>query len=188
MRPLVGELLPCFFQFRQFFEFALHGRDALRLVAHAPQAPVIGPLIPYVLAVIVLSIVAQTILALSSPKEANAPADERERAAIDLAGHWSGVVLGVLAIASCITAKLSGCLTAISIDRSARQPVVPLASSPSSARWMRRSGCLLTAMSAASGGAHSDLGTSADCAKAGRTHRKELRFFDEETLSLTGFR
>ena len=61
---------------------------------------------------------------------------------------------------SCITAKLSGCLTAISIDCSARQPVVPLASSPSSARWMRRSGCLLTAMSAASGGAHSDLGTS----------------------------
>ena len=36
MRPLVGELLPCFFQFRQLLEFALHGRDALRLVAHAP--------------------------------------------------------------------------------------------------------------------------------------------------------
>lgn len=73
------------------------------LVAAAPHAPVIGPLIPYVLAVIVLSVVAQTILAISSPKEANAPADERERAAIDLAGHWSGIVLGVLAISSCIT-------------------------------------------------------------------------------------
>lgn len=73
-----------------------------QLVAAAPQAPVIGPLIPYVLAVIVLSIIAQTVLALLSPKEANAPADERERPAIDLAGHWSGVVLGVLAIASCI--------------------------------------------------------------------------------------
>ena len=73
------------------------------LVTAAPQAPVIGPLIPYVLAVIVLSIVAQTVLALSSPKEANAPADEREQPAIDKAGHWSGVVLGVLAISSCIT-------------------------------------------------------------------------------------
>ena len=73
------------------------------LVAQAPQAPVVGPLIPYVLAVIVLSVVAQTILALSSPKEANAPADEREAVAIDRAGHWSGVVLGVLAISSCIT-------------------------------------------------------------------------------------
>ena len=36
VRPLAGELLPCFFQFRQLLEFALHGRDALRLVAHAP--------------------------------------------------------------------------------------------------------------------------------------------------------
>ena len=35
-----------------------------QLVAAAPQAPVIGPLIPYVLAVTVLSIVAQTVLAL----------------------------------------------------------------------------------------------------------------------------
>ncbi|MEL7727949.1 hypothetical protein AAG612_00230 [Citromicrobium bathyomarinum] len=73
------------------------------LVAHAPHAPVIGPLIPYVLAVIVLSIVAQTVLAIASPKEANAPADERERAAIALAGKWSGIVLGVLAISACFT-------------------------------------------------------------------------------------
>jgi uncharacterized membrane protein (DUF485 family) len=73
------------------------------LVAHAPQAPVIGPLIPYVLAVVVLSVVAQTVLAIASPKEANAPADEREKIAIDRAGHWSGVVLGVLAISACLT-------------------------------------------------------------------------------------
>jgi len=65
-----------------------------QLVAAAPQAPVIGPLVPYVLAVIVLSIVAQVILAILSPKEADAPADERERAAIDRAGNWSGMVLG----------------------------------------------------------------------------------------------
>ena len=34
MRPLVGELLPCFFQFGQFFEFALHGRDSFRFILH----------------------------------------------------------------------------------------------------------------------------------------------------------
>lgn len=64
------------------------------LVMSAPQAPVIGPLIPYVLAVIVLSIVAQIILAVAFPKEADAPADERERVAIDRAGNISGIVLG----------------------------------------------------------------------------------------------
>lgn len=65
-----------------------------QLVAAAPQGPVVGPLVPYVLAVIVLSIVAQTILAIASPREADAPADERERAAIDRAGNLSGIVLG----------------------------------------------------------------------------------------------
>ena len=72
------------------------------LVASAPQAPVIGPLIPYVLAVIVLSIVAQVILAISSPKEAEAPADERERSVIDRAGHLSGIVLGFGVISAVI--------------------------------------------------------------------------------------
>jgi len=74
-----------------------------QLVAAAPDAPVIGPLIPYVLAVIVLSIVAQVGLAIASPKEANAPADEREKIVIDRAGHWSGIVMGVLALAACAT-------------------------------------------------------------------------------------
>ena len=49
------------------------------------------------------------------------------------------------AIASCIAAKLSGCLTAISIDCRARIPVVQLAKSASSVNWMRWSGCRLTA-------------------------------------------
>lgn len=66
-----------------------------QLVAGAPpQAPVIGPLIPYVLAVIVFSIVAQVGLAIASPKEASAPTDEREKIVLDRAGHWSGIVLG----------------------------------------------------------------------------------------------
>ena len=33
-----------------------------------------------------------------------------------------------------------------------------------------------------------DLGTSADCVRSDRRHRKDLRFFDEETPSSTGFR
>ena len=91
------------------------------------------------------------------------------------------------AIASCIAAKLSGCLTAISIDCRARIPVVPLAKWASSVSWMSWSGCRPTAMPLASGGAHSDLGTSADCVRSDRRHRKDLRFFDEETPSPTGF-
>lgn len=65
------------------------------------ETPAIGQglaLLPYVLAVIVLSIVAQVILAITSPKEANQPADERERVALDRAGNWSGMVLGVAAV------------------------------------------------------------------------------------------
>tara|TARA_B100000678_G_scaffold286274_1_gene290735 strand:- start:655 stop:1059 length:405 start_codon:yes stop_codon:yes gene_type:complete len=71
-----------------------------QLVAGAPQAPVMGSLIPYVLAVVVFSIVAQVGLAIASPSEANAPADEREKIVIHRAGHWSGMVLGVLVVAA----------------------------------------------------------------------------------------
>lgn len=65
------------------------------LVAQAPDAPVIAALLPYVLVVVVLSVVVQVILALASPKEAKAPADERERIVIDRAGNWSGMVLAL---------------------------------------------------------------------------------------------
>ncbi len=51
--------------------------------------------IPFVLAVIVLSVAAQIVLAIASPKEASSPADERERVAIDKAGHFSSYVLAV---------------------------------------------------------------------------------------------
>lgn len=57
--------------------------------ATAPAAIVFG----YVIWVVIGSIVVQIILALSSPKEANAPADERERIIQQRAGHWSGIVL-----------------------------------------------------------------------------------------------
>lgn len=68
------------------------------IVAQAPQAPVIGPLLPYVLLVIVLSIAVQILVALTSLREASAPADERERIAIAKAGHWSGIALGVMTL------------------------------------------------------------------------------------------
>lgn len=49
---------------------------------------------------IVASIVVQTVLAVRRPDEANAPADERERAILDRAGRWSGTVLSFLAVMS----------------------------------------------------------------------------------------
>ena len=60
--------------------------------ATAPPVPI---LIAYVVLVVVASVNAQVILALSSPEEANAPADERERPLLDRAGNWSGYVLAV---------------------------------------------------------------------------------------------
>lgn len=62
------------------------------------DAPAQGPLIAYVILVVIGSVIAQAALASTSPKEANAPADERERPALDKAGHWSGIVLGVGAV------------------------------------------------------------------------------------------
>lgn len=53
-----------------------------------------GVLIAFALLVIIASVVTQVMLALSSPKEANAPADERERPVLDRAGRIAGVVLG----------------------------------------------------------------------------------------------
>lgn len=49
--------------------------------------------LPAVFIIIVASIVAQVVLALTNVKAAQAPADERERPIIDRAGSWSGMVL-----------------------------------------------------------------------------------------------
>jgi hypothetical protein len=51
--------------------------------------------ISYVILVVITSIIVNVILAIMSGKEANAPADEREKAILDKAGHWSGYVLAV---------------------------------------------------------------------------------------------
>jgi hypothetical protein len=74
-------------------------RIALSLPGDVPALAHVGPLIPYVIAVILLSIAVQVALAIASPKGAERHADERERIAIDRAGLWSGVVLGAAVIA-----------------------------------------------------------------------------------------
>ncbi len=65
------------------------------LVSNGPAAPVIGPLIPYVLLVIILSVAVQIVLAIFSPRDAQAAADEREKLVIWRAGHLSGIILAV---------------------------------------------------------------------------------------------
>lgn len=85
---------------------AVAGLYYLKLVIDASghigaTAPPMGVLIGYVVLVVVASIIAQATLAtFSSGKEANAPADERERPALDRAGNWSGYVLASGAVAS----------------------------------------------------------------------------------------
>lgn len=83
----------------------LAGLYYLNLVVGASRqlgvpAPPAGILIAYVLFVVVVSVAAQATLGALAPKEAHAPADERERPAIQRAGNWSGIVLGFGAAAS----------------------------------------------------------------------------------------
>lgn len=49
--------------------------------------------VPFVLGAIILSIVAQIVLAVMSPREASNPVDERERLVIEKAAHFSSYVL-----------------------------------------------------------------------------------------------
>lgn len=63
-------------------------------------APPVGIFIVYVVIVVIGSAGAQAALAISAPKEANAPADERERPALQRAGNWSGTVLALGAVSS----------------------------------------------------------------------------------------
>ena len=56
-------------------------------------------MIGYIVLVVLASILANILIASASGKEAEAPADERERAILDKAGRWSGYVLAVGAVA-----------------------------------------------------------------------------------------
>ena len=62
----------------------------------APPALVIA----FIILVVAGAIVGQIVLALSLRKEANAPADERERLVQQRAGNWSGLVLATGAVLS----------------------------------------------------------------------------------------
>jgi hypothetical protein len=60
--------------------------------------PIVGFVIAYVVVIVIASVILMTALAATSPREANAPADERERVIADKAGNWSGYVMVVPAL------------------------------------------------------------------------------------------
>lgn len=66
------------------------------------QAPPVELFVPLTMTVVVAVIVAQIALAAWMPKEAEAPADERERPLLDRAGNWAGFVFGFGAITGLI--------------------------------------------------------------------------------------
>jgi hypothetical protein len=70
----------------------------------------LGLLLRYVIGVVVASVIAQIALAVMNPDEAEAPADERERAVLRRAGAWSGDVLalGILSALAWFVARGDG--------------------------------------------------------------------------------
>lgn len=59
-----------------------------------------GIVIVFVFLMIVGAVVAQVVLALSSPSGSRRPADERERLIHQRSSHWSGLVLATGAVSS----------------------------------------------------------------------------------------
>lgn len=64
--------------------------------------------VAFVILVVVGSVIAQIVLAVTDAKGANAPADERERPIIARAGNWSGVVLGFGVVTSLLHFMVHG--------------------------------------------------------------------------------
>lgn len=60
--------------------------------------PIIGFVIAYIVVIVIAAVVLMTALAAASPREANAPADEREKIIGDKAGNWAGYVMVVPAL------------------------------------------------------------------------------------------
>lgn len=60
--------------------------------------PLIGFVIAYIVVIVIASVVLMSALAVTSPREAEAPADERERIIADRAGNWAGYVMVVPAL------------------------------------------------------------------------------------------
>lgn len=73
----------------------LYLRAVTAIPSGAPALAQLGPLVLITFWVVVGSVIVQTVLALMTPKQAQQPADERERPLIHQAGHWSGYVLAV---------------------------------------------------------------------------------------------
>jgi uncharacterized membrane protein len=67
---------------------------ALSATTAATPAP-LGLLMRYVVIIVIASIVAQVVLAVRAPADAQAPADERERRVLARAGAVSGTVLAI---------------------------------------------------------------------------------------------
>jgi hypothetical protein len=57
--------------------------------------PLIPLVIAYVVVIVIASAVIMSALAIATPREADAPADEREKLITDKAGNWSGYVMAV---------------------------------------------------------------------------------------------
>ena len=70
--------------------------------------PIIGFFIAYIVLIVIASIVFTSVLAVSAGKEADAPADEREKIILDKAGHWSGYALAIPAIGALFHFAVNG--------------------------------------------------------------------------------
>lgn len=60
--------------------------------------PLFGFVIAYVVVIVIASVILMSALAVTAPREANAPADEREKIIADKAGNWAGYVIVVPAL------------------------------------------------------------------------------------------
>ena len=83
------------------------GAFYVKLVSSDGVPPAAAAL-PFVVGTVVLSVVAQVLLAIASPREAASPADERERLAIDKAAHFSSYVLAVGVLIGLAVFMMSG--------------------------------------------------------------------------------
>lgn len=59
-----------------------------------PAEPTMPLIVGYTIVLVLIAVVGHIVTAILSPKDANAPADERDKRIIDKAGHLSGYVLG----------------------------------------------------------------------------------------------
>ena len=66
--------------------------SASRALGHTAP-PIVGFVIAYVVLIAIASVLFMSALAATSPREADAPADEREKIIRDKAGNWSGYVM-----------------------------------------------------------------------------------------------